>query len=118
MMRGFRVIVRARDDFGALLAVGIVSWIGYQSIINIGGLTRTMPLTGIPLPFLSYGGSALLTMLAAIGILLSVSRYGVDAKSLVAKPQPADDSHKIVKPKRRTTREARKAEWPKRKGAR
>jgi cell division protein FtsW len=117
LVRGFRVIVRARDDFGALLAVGIVSWIGYQSIINIGGLTRSMPLTGIPLPFLSYGGSALMTMLAAIGILLSVSRYGVDAKTLAPKQKPVDDSDKIVRPKRRTTRELRSMRWPDRKGA-
>jgi cell division protein FtsW len=120
MWRGFRVILRARDDFGALLAVGIVSWIGYQSVINIGGLTRSMPLTGIPLPFLSYGGSALMTMLAAIGILLSVSRYGVDAKTLAPKQTPVDDSHKIAKPKpkRRTTRELHNQSWPSRKGAR
>jgi cell division protein FtsW len=118
MVRGFRVILRARDDFGALLAVGIVSWIGYQTIINIGGITRSMPLTGIPLPFLSYGGSALVTMLAAVGILLSVSRYGVDEKTLGKKPKPIDDSDKIVRPKRRTSREVRREAWPARKGAR
>jgi cell division protein FtsW len=121
LVRGFRVIVRARDDFGSLLAVGIVSWIGYQAIINIGGITRSMPLTGIPLPFLSYGGSALVSMLAAIGILLSVSRYGVDEKSLVKKPRPIDGSDKIVKPagrtmRGRTTREI--GRMPSRKGAR
>ncbi len=119
--RGFRVILRARDDFGALLAVGIVSWIAIQAIINIGGITRSMPLTGIPLPFVSYGGSALLSMLAAVGILLSVSRYGVDAKPLAKKAAPADGSDKIVRPKRRTTREVRATRaggWPERKGAR
>jgi cell division protein FtsW len=128
LVRGFRVITRARDDFGALLAVGIVSWIGYQTIINIGGITRTMPLTGIPLPFLSYGGSALLSMLAGVGILLSVSRYGVDARRLAPKPKPVDDSDKIVRPTRTTTprQPATKAKrprrgqaaWPERKGAR
>jgi cell division protein FtsW len=81
LARGFRVVFRARDDFGSLLAVGIVSWIGYQALINVGGITRTLPLTGIPLPFVSYGGSALLAMMAGIGILLSVSRYGVDGKA-------------------------------------
>jgi cell division protein FtsW len=105
IVRGFRVIFRARDDFGSLLAVGIVSWIGYQSLINIGGVTRAMPLTGIPLPFLSYGGSALLAMLAAIGILLSISRYGTDAKSIAMKqPKPIDGSDKIVKPVRKTSK--------------
>ncbi|MDP9238417.1 MAG: putative lipid II flippase FtsW [Chloroflexota bacterium] len=133
MIRGFRVILRARDDFGSLLAVGIVSWIGYQALINIGGITRALPLTGIPLPFLSYGGSALMAMLAAIGILLSVSRYGVDVKSMVKEPAPADGSNKIVKPVRKTSAPARRSDgrsrqknaagatrrsWPERKGAR
>ena len=118
IFRGFRVIIRARDDFGSLLAVGIVSWIAFQTIINIGGITRSMPLTGIPLPFVSYGGSALMTMLAAVGILLSVSRYGIDAKTLGTKPKPVDDSDKIVRPTRKTTRELRRVDWPKRKGAR
>ncbi len=101
LTRGFRVIFRARDDFGSLLAVGIVSWIGYQALINIGGITRVMPLTGIPLPFVSYGGSALLAMLAGVGILLSVSRYGVDGKAAGGKPQPVDGSDKIVRRVRR-----------------
>lgn len=73
--RGIRVMLNAPDNFGSLLALGVTSWIAYQSIINIGGITRSMPLTGIPLPFLSYGGSALAATMAGIGILLSVSRY-------------------------------------------
>jgi cell division protein FtsW len=73
--RGLRTAVKARDDFGYLLAVGITSWIAYQAVINIGGITRSLPLTGIPLPFLSYGSSAMVMTLAAIGVLLSVSRY-------------------------------------------
>jgi cell division protein FtsW len=73
--RGVRVMLNAPDNFGSLLALGITSWIGYQTIINIGGITRSLPLTGIPLPFLSYGGSALAATMAGVGILLSVSRY-------------------------------------------
>ena len=76
--RGFRTVAHASDQFGALLAAGITCWIGYQTLINIAGITRSLPLTGIPLPFLSYGGSALATTLAGVGILLSVSRYGTD----------------------------------------
>ncbi|MDE3096587.1 MAG: putative lipid II flippase FtsW [Chloroflexota bacterium] len=131
LVRGFRVVVRARDDFGSLLAVGIVSWIGYQTLINIGGITRTLPLTGIPLPFLSYGGSALMSMLAGVGILLSVSRYGVDVKGIVKELKPADGSETIVRTTRKTTpkppRQARAGtamrgkapapSWPQRKGA-
>jgi len=73
--RGARIIWRAPDAFGSLLAAGIVSWITYQALINIGGITRAIPLTGIPLPFVSYGGSSLAATMAAIGILLSISRY-------------------------------------------
>ncbi len=73
--RGIRIMLNAPDNFGSLLALGVTSWIAYQAIINIGGITRTMPLTGIPLPFLSYGGSALAATLAAVGILLNISRY-------------------------------------------
>ena len=73
--RGIRVMVNAPDNFGALLAIGITSWIAYQTLINIGGITRSIPMTGIPLPFLSSGGSALAATLAGMGVLLSVSRY-------------------------------------------
>jgi cell division protein FtsW len=72
--RGFRVVLRAQDDFGALLATGVVCWIAYQALINVGGITRSIPMTGIPMPFLSYGGSALASLLAGVGILLSISR--------------------------------------------
>jgi cell division protein FtsW len=76
--RGFRVILNARDDFGAYLATGIVAWISFQALINLGGITRSIPLTGIPLPFVSYGGSSLIAVMAGVGVLLSVSRYGRD----------------------------------------
>jgi cell division protein FtsW len=76
--RGFRLVLRAQDDFGSFLATGIVCWIAYQALINVGGISRAIPMTGIPLPFLSYGGSALIAILAAIGILLSISRQVVD----------------------------------------
>lgn len=74
LWRGLRIARRAPDRFGSLLVVGVLAWISFQLIINVGGVTRSMPLTGIPLPFLSYGGSALLTLLAGVGIVLSVSR--------------------------------------------
>ena len=73
--RGLRVTMRSQDKFATLLCIGIVSWIAYQTLINIGGITRTIPLTGVPLPFLSYGGSSLITLMAGVGVLLSVSRY-------------------------------------------
>ena len=84
--RGFRVALHARDDFGSYLAMGVVCWIAFQALINIGGITRSIPLTGIPLPFVSYGGSSLIMVMAGVGVLLSVSRYG---KETVPERRPA-----------------------------
>lgn len=72
--RGLLAAWRARDGFGGLLALGITCWIGYQALMNIAVITAVMPFTGIPLPFLSYGGSSLLITLLGMGILLNISR--------------------------------------------
>ncbi len=72
--RGFRIAKRARDGFGRLLAIGITSWISVQTIINLSAMVALMPLTGVPLPFVSYGGSSLIIMLAAVGVLLNISK--------------------------------------------
>jgi cell division protein FtsW len=73
--RAALVTIRSRDRFSMLLCVGVIAWVSAQTLINIGGITRTIPLTGVPLPFLSYGGSSLIMLMAAVGVLLSVSRY-------------------------------------------
>lgn len=73
--RGFKISRAAPDTFGKLLAAGITSWLILQAFINIGGITGLIPLTGIPLTFISYGSTSLLISLAAIGILLNVSRF-------------------------------------------
>ncbi|HEY5475482.1 MAG TPA: putative lipid II flippase FtsW [Tepidiformaceae bacterium] len=78
MVRGFQVARRSRDDYGQLVATGITTWITVQALLNIGGITRVIPLTGVPLPFLSYGGSALAAVMLAIGVLVSISRFGSD----------------------------------------
>jgi cell division protein FtsW len=107
--RGFRTVANARDDFGALLTVGVISWISYQTLINIGGITRSIPLTGVPLPFLSYGGSALAALLAGIGIVLSVSRYGRDKGYLDRErrgPAPAERARWPARGARRPARPA------------
>jgi cell division protein FtsW len=72
--RGIRIAMRAPDTFGALLAVGITAWLTLQAFINIGVVVVLIPITGITLPFVSQGGSSLLVSLAAVGILLSISR--------------------------------------------
>ena len=73
--RGFVIASKAKDKFGAMLVIGVVSQIGLQTILNIAVVTKTVPNTGIPLPFFSYGGSALLILLAEIGVVLNVSRH-------------------------------------------
>ncbi|GAX91007.1 stage V sporulation protein E [Effusibacillus lacus] len=75
LWRGVRVAITARDPFGSLLAIGITAMIAVQVIINIGVVTGSMPVTGITLPFISYGGSSLLLMLTGVGILLNISRH-------------------------------------------
>lgn len=74
-VRGYQIAAKAPDTFGRLLATGITSWIVIQAFINIGSIVALTPLTGIPLPFISYGGSALATLLFASGILLNISKH-------------------------------------------
>lgn len=72
--RGFIIAEGAQDSFGKLLASGITFWLGVQTIINLSAMVALLPLTGVPLPFISYGGSALVINLTAIGILLNISK--------------------------------------------
>jgi len=72
--RGVMIAKKAPDGYGRILATGIVTWISIQAIINIGGIINLMPMTGVPLPFISYGGSAMLASLIAIGILVNISK--------------------------------------------
>lgn len=76
LLRLFRIASRAPDEFSKLLAVGISAWIGVQMILNLSSMVSLTPLTGIPLPFFSYGGSSLTMMLGSIGILLNISKHG------------------------------------------
>jgi len=71
---GVSIAYRAPDMFGRLLAIGIVSWLSVQALVNIGGVVAVLPITGVPLPFISSGGNAMLVNLFAVGVLLSISR--------------------------------------------
>ena len=73
--RGFRLARRTQDVYGALLATGITTWLVLQAIINIGASTGSIPYTGVPLSFISYGGTSLVVSMAAVGVLLNISRY-------------------------------------------
>ncbi len=74
MYRGFKIAQNAPDDFAKLLVIGIISWIIVQAFVNIGAMIGLLPLTGVPLPFISYGGTALAVLLAACGIVINISR--------------------------------------------
>lgn len=75
IFRGIMVAKRAPDDFSRLLVAGLVLFVGVQAFVNIGAMTRLIPLTGQPLPFLSYGGTNLAVLLASMGIIVNVSKY-------------------------------------------
>ena len=99
--RGLRIAQKAPDQFGTLLAVGIVIWLATQAFFNIGGVTRSIPLTGIPLPFISFGSSALISTLAGAGILVSVSRYSIERNEPKHDGGPARRLRDYVRPPER-----------------
>jgi cell division protein FtsW len=72
--RGFVIAGGVNNRYGSLLAYGIVFWLAVQTLVNLGAMVSVIPLTGVPLPFVSYGGSALLSNMLAIGILLNISK--------------------------------------------
>ncbi|MGH7903498.1 MAG: putative lipid II flippase FtsW [Candidatus Dormibacteraceae bacterium] len=73
-IRGYRIAMRAPDRYGAILSASLTTWIAFQALLNMATVTDTLPITGVPLPFISYGGTALATTLAAVGVLLNISR--------------------------------------------
>jgi cell division protein FtsW len=76
---GLRAAQQAPDRFGALLGIGLVAWIASETFINVGAVIGLLPVTGIPLPFISFGGSSLVITMAAAGILVNIARQGVSA---------------------------------------
>jgi len=75
-IRGYRASLRAPDRFGMALAASITTWVTFEALLNMATVTNTLPITGVPLPFFSFGGTALATTLAAVGVLLSIARHG------------------------------------------
>lgn len=87
LQRGFMVAYRSPDLFGRLLAVGITTWFGFQAFINLGSMLHLVPLVGVPLPFISSGGTNLVISLLAVGVLLNIS-------SQASKAEPAGSGRK------------------------
>jgi cell division protein FtsW len=79
--RGFQIALEATDDFGTVLAAGLTCWLIFQALINFAVTTNTLPFTGIPLPFISYGGSSLAVSMTGVGLLLGISRGNVEERS-------------------------------------
>ncbi|KKP79929.1 MAG: cell division protein FtsW [Candidatus Moranbacteria bacterium RIFOXYA12_FULL_35_19] len=74
-IRGLKIAKKAPDNFSKFIAVGIIAWIVFQAFINIAAISGLIPLTGIPLPFISYGGTSLIFLMAGAGIILNISKY-------------------------------------------
>jgi cell division protein FtsW len=109
---GLRTAQRARDRYGKLLAAGLVSLVMVQATINLFAVLGLAPLTGVPLPFVSYGNSSLLTMLAAVGLLLNVASGAV---ATGARPKPAASKRRSSSTRRKPA--ARRARPPARRAA-
>lgn len=74
VLRGIYIAKQCNNDYGSFLAIGISAMVGIQSVVNLGAISGLLPITGVPLPFLSYGGSSLLSMMIAMGILNNIAR--------------------------------------------
>ena len=83
---GVRIARSAPDRFGMLIAAGITIWIATQALVNMGAVTASLPITGVPLPLVSFGGSSLVVSLVAMGIMTSIARAG-KAKRLATRPR-------------------------------
>jgi cell division protein FtsW len=79
--RGFRIALAAVDSFGVILAAGLTCSLIFQTIVNIGVITASLPFTGVPLPFISFGGSSLLVSMASVGLLLAISRQTIPSEA-------------------------------------
>ena len=93
-MIGIRTAHRAPDRFGTVLAVGATTWIVGQAILNLGAVVGVLPVTGVPLPFVSFGGTALVSTMVAAGVLVNVARQGAPAGATDA------DAHGRAAPER------------------
>ncbi len=104
---GIRAAIHSPDRFGGLVALGIVAWIAAETLINIGAVVGVLPVTGIPLPFISFGGSSLVITMAAAGVLVNIARQGesleVSQLARVRRPGASRPSRRTTSTTRRST---------------
>jgi cell division protein FtsW len=98
---GIRTALHATDRYGMLLAVGVTMWFMIQAFVNIGAVIGVLPITGVPLPFVSFGGSSLVVNMAGVGLLLSVARQAV-APATRAERHAEMRAHELESEKDRT----------------
>jgi cell division protein FtsW len=104
-----RIARRTETLFVRLATMGIVAWIGTQAIINIGGVIGMLPVTGVPLPMVSYGGSSLVLVLSAVGVLLAFARQEPDAAVLIRQRKADQRRRRSPAPVVARSRNARQA---------
>jgi cell division protein FtsW len=96
---GIRTALDSRDMFTKLCSAGLAAFIGFQALVNIGGITRTLPMTGITLPFVSHGGFSLITSFAMLGMLMAFSHRNA-RDTLAPAPRPRASAHPEEEPVR------------------
>lgn len=82
IFRGYGIVRNSPDKFGMFVGAGIISWIGFQSFINIAAMVGIVPITGLPLPFISYGSSSLVVLFAAMGVMINISRQTLNNRQM------------------------------------
>lgn len=87
MIRGYQIAQRSTDNFAKYVITGVISWVGFQTFINIAAMVGLVPITGLPLPFVSYGSSSLLALFGAMGIVINMSRFA---------SQPTTQKSKVI----------------------
>jgi cell division protein FtsW len=81
ILRGLRIAKEAPDPFGRYVASGIVAWVFFQTLFNIGSMVGIMPITGLPMPFVSYGGTALMVLLASMGVMVNIAKQSASSSA-------------------------------------
>ena len=89
LWRGVRIGLRMADPFGVLVALGITAMLATQALVNLGVVVGLLPTKGLPLPFISFGGSSLLVAMAGVGLLLNMSQYAMPTYAYTAVPEGA-----------------------------
>ncbi|MBS4198821.1 FtsW/RodA/SpoVE family cell cycle protein [Bacillus sp. FJAT-49732] len=98
VLRAIFIAMRSRDPFGSMLAVGIATMLGIQSFINLGGVSGLIPITGVTLPFISYGGSSILVLSIAMGILTNVAMFKNYEEKYGMRKQNPEEALRTVQP--------------------